>query len=241
MGIPEFSAFVGVFSSRVLTSLSGLVVFYGLSLKIPELSLSTAFNVCFIVSGLVDCQTIWFSAILRHTFAAPSSVRRHRMSAACFVAILFFMAQCLISDFMESMTKTTGTASISNPNGSTGAIDQSGQQELLTGEATNFSLEDAVNLETLGVSGNFQPFPAPITNTVTSDKTTMHNQWTGLYPPWMMGPNQVDMFRNIMAQKQTMMRAITSLQVDQRSKKVKHSSELGAPLHNISDISDERG
>ena len=68
----------------------------------------------------------------------------------------------------------------------------------------------------------------------------------------------MDMFHNIMAKQQSMMRAINSLQADQRNRpqgaqdtldtpsstpqstQVKHSSELEAPLHNISDISDER-
>ena len=103
------------------------------------------------------------------------------MTAAWYIAIMVFMWQCSISDFMESMTKTTGTTSIPNPYGSIGAIDQSGQQELSTGEATNIIFEDAVKLETSGLSSNFRLFPAPITNTVISDKTTMHNQWTGLY------------------------------------------------------------
>ena len=120
------------------------------------------------------------------------------------------------------------------------------------------SLDDAVSPETLGVSGDFHPFLALMTNTVNSagDKTNLHNQGSRRYPPWLMGPNQIDMFHNIMAQQQSMMRVITSLQVDQRSrpqgvpdtldtqapylKGVNHSSELGASLHNVSDISVER-
>ena len=62
------------------------------------------------------------------------------MTAVLYIAILVFMVQCHISNFMESTMKTKSTASVSYPNG---AIDQSGQQEVLTVEAKNVLLEEA--------------------------------------------------------------------------------------------------
>ena len=73
---------------------------------------------------------------------------------------------------MALTVKVTGTPSISHPNRATDAVEQTGQQEFSADEATNISVEQAVNMENSEISGDFQLFPASMVNAVNSDKST---------------------------------------------------------------------